>query len=408
MAADGSNLERGFGAAHRGASMNVRRQLMWAMAGAAITGACASEDPSSSSSVGGNRKDAGDVRGSGDSGGSTGPSPQPPDTNSIVDSGSNTTDSGMRPPAQEPGPPDANTASRCPAGPFEALVLSKTLPTVIPLPTQVEFLEGPVWMSRGGYLLFSAWNFSDPTGGLGPQSTIYKFSPPSTFSVFRDKGNVRSNGLAFDASGDVIVAAHDKQEIARINLLSGARTTIAGQFNGKAFNSPNDVAVRTDGSIYFTDPDYQLDGRLGQGGVKGAYRIAKGGTVTLIDGTRNQPNGITLSPDETFLYIGGGDGAVKRYPVAADGSVGAGADFIANAGGGTDGMGVDCAGNLYVSVHANKEVKVYDRAAKFIGSIPTQDNVTNIAFGGVDQKTVYITTAGKLLSFAVNIPGLPY
>lgn len=285
------------------------------------------------------------------------------------------------------------------------LLPGSAAPTVVPTP-HFEFSEGPVWVRDGGYLLFSTWNWSDDAGGLGPPTTIYKLTPPATVEVWSPRGELRSNGLALDAQGALLVAAHDREEVTRVNLATHERRTVAGTFSGKAFNSPNDLAVRADGTIYFTDPDYQKSGRAGQG-VHGVYRISPSGEVAPVDRTRRQPNGIALSPDQRWLYVGGADELILRYPVAADGSTGA-AELFVRTGSNIDGMSVDCAGNVYASLHELKQVRVYSAAGAPVGSIPTVANVTNVAFGGPDGRTLYITTAGALQALPVAIPGLPY
>jgi gluconolactonase len=176
------------------------------------------------------------------------------------------------------------------------------------------------------------------------------------------------------------------------------------------FDSPNDLAVGRDGTLYFSDPDYQAPSPLPQPKT-GAYRVAPGGsTATTIADGRQQPNGVTLSPDGSKLYLSGSDG-VYVYPVMADGSLGGGTRF-GNVSS-SDGMAIDCAGNLYTT--ANQEVTILDSMGKELGKIAvgSVQSVTNLAFGGADHKTLYITALGAsgqagLFRLQAAVPGLPY
>jgi gluconolactonase len=131
----------------------------------------------------------------------------------------------------------------------------------------------------------------------------------------------------------------------------------------------------------------------------------------VIADTPSTPNGVTLSPDEKTLYVGGS--GLKKYAVMPDGSLGAASDFVANSGG--DGMAVDCAGNVFVTGNNANTVRVYSPAGALLGTIQTANsgNTTNVAFGGTDHKTLYITAQGTegqrgVYSIALTVPGFPY
>ncbi len=178
-------------------------------------------------------------------------------------------------------------------------------------------------------------------------------------------------------------------------------------YNGQPFNCLNDVTVRNDGNIYFTDPSYQKGGRQGQPDTS-YFRLSPAGVLTRI-GARVQPNGISLSPDGQYLYVSSAEtngGGVKRRQLANDGSVmGAAMDFSRLP---SDGMAIDCAGNLYLVSNNVTVVSPTGQMIGQIGGLPTgTDFVTNAAFGGPQSKTLYITSAKTLHQIVLNIPGLP-
>jgi gluconolactonase len=184
---------------------------------------------------------------------------------------------------------------------------------------------------------------------------------------------------------------------------------IAAKFEGKSFDSPNDLVFRSDGNLYFTDPDFQAGSHKDQKSTN-VYRVSPSGEVSVVDATINNPNGIALAPDESALYVAGNleQGFVKRYPIAPDGSVGEGSLLIAHVVV-PDGMVFDCAGNLYVTEHTQRRVRVFAPTGNEVATISGMDkNVTNVAFGGTDRTTLFITTTGGLYEIELPVPGLPY
>lgn len=273
------------------------------------------------------------------------------------------------------------------------------------------FLEGPVWIASQGVLLFSDMDFA---GGdaKGPPARIRRFTPPSTFDVLAEGAN--SNGLALleegsplglDDAETVLACVHDAQSLALVEL-NGARTPLAMTFDGKTFNSPNDLTVRSDGTVYFSDPDWQLGPRAPQLGFTGVFRVmpAPSYEVTLVSDALDKPNGVALSPDEQTLYVGSSGADVLAYPIAADGSTGMPSVFASP--GGSDGMAVDCAGNLYVT--SGGQVKVFSSAGDALYAIDVAESPSNVAFGGADRRTLYITARTGLYAIELEIPGLPY
>jgi gluconolactonase len=264
------------------------------------------------------------------------------------------------------------------------------------------FVEGAVWSDQLGAFLFSEMDFGKP-GPNGPPSTIHQLELPSTFSVFIEQSG--SNGLAIDEQG-LVAATHDTQTLSRYDLKSHARSVYAASFDGKHFNSPNDVALHSKGHAYFTDPDWQLGERKNETGVTGVYWRKPDGSVALIDGSLPRPNGITLSPDETRLYVGSVDGAIGVYPLNADGSAGPRQKFADVTE--PDGMGMDCAGNLYVTSHSGGKVMVFSPAGEHVSTIEVAPKTTNLAFGGPDHRTVLFTAGGGVYVWQSPIAGFPY
>ena len=272
--------------------------------------------------------------------------------------------------------------------------------------TTFGFIEGPVWIAEQGVLLFSDMDF---TGGdaMGPPARIRRLKPPTTFDDFSPSSN--SNGLALSHGGSLLAATHDNQALSLFDLTTAARTKISVLTDAKHFNSPNDLTVRSDGTVYFTDPDWQLGPRSSETKTTGVYRVPAplSGSATnnalLLDGSLDKPNGIALSPDERTLYVGSSGKEIWKYLVQEDGSVGARSKFAET--GGSDGFAVDCAGNLYVT---SDTVEVLAANGTKLGEITLADTPSNAAFGGADRKTLYITAGSRLYSIHLNVPGFPY
>jgi gluconolactonase len=259
--------------------------------------------------------------------------------------------------------------------------------------------EGPVWI--GDSLYFSEFRLD----GAFP-ARIRRLAPDGSVSTFiEDSG---SNGLAVDARGDLVAATHKFKGLSRYAIASGKgeRSTIAGSYQGQVFDSPNDIAIARDGTIYFTDPDYQKAAAPGGQPVTGIYRVTGDGKVTLVDGSRRNPNGIALSPAGDVLYANAGDNAILAYPIV-NGIPDRGRPLVTGIEGG-DGMAVDCHGNLYQAEHGARRVRVFSPQGRELATIRVDANVTNVAFGGKDGKTLYITGAGALWQLRLEVSGSPY
>lgn len=264
--------------------------------------------------------------------------------------------------------------------------------------TEPGLYEGPVWIKDAFY--FSDFIHS----GIFP-SRIQKLDANGVVTTLIDDSG--SNGLAVDAQGNIVAGTHKFKSISRYSL-AGERTNLVDQFEGNVFNSPNDLTIAKDGTIYFTDPAYQRAAAPGGQQKTRVYRAGIDGKVTVVDDTIFNPNGISLSLDEKTLYVAGGEGQgiVRSYSIV-DGVPQAGTDFITGLTG-PDGMTLDCHGNLYVTEHSAHRVRVFTPQAQHIATIAVDANITNAAFGGADGKTLFLTGAGALWKLKLDVTGLPY
>ncbi|MDD9936209.1 MAG: SMP-30/gluconolactonase/LRE family protein, partial [Myxococcales bacterium] len=261
------------------------------------------------------------------------------------------------------------------------------------------FAEGPVWVDARGSLFFS--DFQIGRADLNFTGRIVEYVPRGGCTTFLD--DFGSNGLGLHSDGRVLACRHDDQTVSALDPASGELEVLVSDLDGTAFSSPNDVTMRSDGNLYFTDPAWQVGDRpelLPQR----AYRRDPSGTVHVIDDIP-RANGITLSPDETRLYVSD-QGSVRVYDLADDGATGTSASFVSS---GSDGMAVDCAGNLYITTGG--EVRVFAPDGQALGAITLPggaDGTTNVAFGGADRLTLYITGPSALYAVGLAIPGWPF
>ena len=265
--------------------------------------------------------------------------------------------------------------------------------------TEPGLYEGPVWINDSLY-------FSDFVFSTGFPSRIQKLDATGVMTtVIEDSG---SNGLAVDNKGLLVAGTHKYKSLSRFDPATGERTSVVEQYNGNVFNSPNDIAIAKDGTIYFTDPGFQREAAPGGQEKTGVYRVATDGSVTLVDDTITNPNGIALSPAEDVLYVNGGgeQGLLRAYPIV-NGVPQAGKDLLTGLSI-PDGMAVDCKGNIYLTEHIANQLRVYTPAGEQIAQATTDANLTNAAFGGIEGKTLYLTGAGSLWKIELAITGSAY
>jgi gluconolactonase len=279
--------------------------------------------------------------------------------------------------------------------------------------------EGPVWRSSGGYLLFTDI----------PNNTIHRWSEREGLTVFlRPSGHagpdapgreLGSNGLVLDAEDRLVMADHGNRQIARLDESNFTKTPLAERYQGRRLNSPNDLVVRSNGDIYFTDPPYGLRG-LNQSPLKeldfnGVYRLTPTGELFLLTRELTFPNGIAFSPDERTLYVAVSDSERPiwmAYDVEADGGIGNGRVFfdatpLARQGrrGLPDGLAVDRQGNLFATGPGG--VLVFSPDGRHLGTIETGEPTANCTFGD-DGSTLYITANMNLLRVRLNTHGLGF
>ena len=275
------------------------------------------------------------------------------------------------------------------------------------------FLEGPVY-GPDGKIYFSDITFTETSGMQAGH--IWRYDPTSkSATIFRSPSGM-ANGMIFDLDGNLLVAQgadFGGRTVIRTDMSSGKSTIIAGLFNNRSFNAPNDLAIDEAGRIYFTDPRYVGHEPVEQP-VMGVYRIDTDGSISLVIDDAGTPNGIAISPDQQTLYVASLDNpayalnALLAYDLANDGSV-SGRKVLIDFGPelGPDGMAIDVDGNIYLARPSREPgIYVYSPEGQFQAYIPTPESPTNVAFGrGPLGRTLYITAQEKLYKIAVNKTG---
>jgi sugar lactone lactonase YvrE len=262
-----------------------------------------------------------------------------------------------------------------------------------------QFTEGPVW-HPDGYLLFSDI----------PASTIYRWMPGESQATVYRQPSGHSNGLTLDRQGRLVACEHDRR-VSR-SQADGTVAAIATHYQGSRLNSPNDVVVHSDGSVYFTDPPYGLPGQK-EGkelGWNGVYRLAPDGTLTLLDDSFERPNGLAFSPDEKTLYVDDSyKDHIRAFDVLPDGTLANGRVFAdlsdPGAQGVPDGMKVDVLGNVFCTGPGG--IWIVSPGGEKLGRIEVPETPANLAWGDADYKTLYITARTGLYRVRTLTGGKP-
>jgi len=258
------------------------------------------------------------------------------------------------------------------------------------------FTEGPVWiLEKGGYLVFSDI----------PKNQLKKWTAKEGVTTFREPSQ-NANGNNLDRQGRLITAEHSGRRVSRMEK-DGTLVTVADRFDGKKFNSPNDVIVKSDGTFWFTDPPYGLpkDQKKEQEGNY-VYRFDPASKqVTVVVKDFDMPNGLCFSPDEKKLYVAdsGKPRHIRVFDVTKDGTVANGRVFAVIEKGGPDGIRCDANGRIWSSTGNGADVFAPD--GSLIAKINTPKGGANLCFGGKNGKTLFITAREGLYAVETKVKG---
>jgi len=267
----------------------------------------------------------------------------------------------------------------------------------------VVFGEGPVWDQRS-----RQFYFTDICG-----DTIWKCRPGSRPQVVLQP-SAHANGMCMDRDGRLLVAGWGGRTVFRFEK-DGSRVTLASHYDGKKINSPNDIVVRSDGQIYFTDsPGGMLNvGMVGDDlqkylDIQGVFRIATSGKLVLVTDDFVYPNGLCFSPDEKLLYVNcSRERLIRVYDVHPDGGVGRGRLFYQYTNpdrGNPDGLKCDIEGNVYCTGPGG--IWVHDPQGQVLARMKVPGHPTNLGFGDDDWRSIYVTCVGNVVRTRTNIPGV--
>ena len=269
------------------------------------------------------------------------------------------------------------------------------------LATGFLFTEGPLWHAKDKYLLFSDM----------PGDHLRKWSPQGGVTTVR-KPCAQSNGLAWDRQGRLIVCEHATSKLTRTEA-DGHSTVLASHHDGKELNSPNDVVVKSDGGIYFTDPtygraEYYGNPRPTQLDFRGVYRAEPdGGRLTLLASDFGQPNGLCFSADEKRLFVNDTERQhIRVFDVKPDVTLANSRAWAQTTGpgpGAPDGMKMDSQGNIYCCGPGG--IHVFDPQATCLGVIVMPEYTANFCFGESDFRSLFVAASSSIYRLRVKVPG---
>ena len=308
------------------------------------------------------------------------------------------------------------------------LRLDSALDAIVPPDAKVEtvagnlvFIEGPVWVRKGGYLIFSdvpanviyQWNpkdgkvsvFLEKSGFTGTDPTGVGGEQTSKGKVVYQIG---SNGVTLDPQGRVVFCAVGDRQVVRLEK-DGRRTVLASHYEGKRLSGPNDLVYKSDGSLYFTDSPGGLRNRDKDPKRElpffGVYLLKGGKLQALLNDPDLRPNGIALDPGEKYLYVNdNATSTIRRYDLQRDGTIANGKAFISLGVRGPGGTKVDTKGNVYCT--ATGGIWVLSPDGKHLGTIPFPQDLSNLAFGDADGRTLYATGRTELYRIRLKVPGI--
>ncbi|MHB0998039.1 MAG: SMP-30/gluconolactonase/LRE family protein [Armatimonadota bacterium] len=258
------------------------------------------------------------------------------------------------------------------------------------------FTEGPAW-SKDGCLVFSDI----------PAGKIRQWEQSGKVLVINEKSG-NSNGLTFDQKSRLIACEHGTRRVTRKEL-DGSISVLASKYNGKRLNSPNDVVVKSDGSIYFTDPPYGVRPQDRELDFQGIYKISTKGKITLLNKEMKCPNGLAFSPDEKILYVADSSERmhIKAFDVKPDGKLENGrvfAELKSSDEGAPDGMKVDVEGNVWSTGPGG--IWIFDKTGALLGKILFPEVPANCAWGDEDCKMLYVTARTSLYRIHAEVKGV--
>ena len=300
--------------------------------------------------------------------------------------------------------------------------------TIERVATGFTWVEGPIWIPAG-YLMFAEIT-SNSIRKVMPDGAVSTFLQPSGYKGAAPYGGKEpgSNGMTLDRQGRLTVAGHAQRDVWRLESLDARAqvTILADSYEGKKLNSPNDLVYKSDGSLYFTDPPYGLptqsdDDPIKELQVNGVYRIPKAFDQTpgaaparaqlqLVAKDLPRPNGIAFSPDEKYLYVDNSQPKKlwMRYRVKEDGTLTDAKVFYDATSdprpGAPDGMKVDRSGNVYSTGPGG--VWIFSSEGKPLGVILAPERASNVNWGGIDRKTLYLTASSSIYRVTLKVPGV--